>query len=68
MSVINRKTVSVVIGVYVVLVLLWGIIIAQQLLLAVFIGLLGGLGGGLAYLAWEYLGDEGGNDGENLQT
>ena len=65
---LNKTTIAAIIGVYVVLVLLWGFFIAQQILLSVYIAILGVLIGGLAYVAWQYFGGSGGSNGENLQA
>ncbi len=65
---INKTTIAAVVGVYVVLVLLWGLFIEQQILLSVYIAILGSLIMGLAYVAWQYFGGPGGSNGENLRT
>jgi len=65
---LNKTTIVAVIGVYVALVLLWGLFIEQQILLSVYIAILGSLVMGLAYVAWQYFGGSGGSNGENLQA
>ena len=68
MASLNKTVVVSVIGVYVVLVLLWGLFIEQQILLSVYIAILGTLVLGLAYVAWQYYGGAGGSNGENLRA
>ena len=68
MASLNKTTFAAVIGVYVVLVLLWGLFIEQQILLSVYIAILGSLITGLAYVAWQYFGGTGGSNGEHLQA
>lgn len=63
---ITAQTVSAGIGVYIVLVLLWGYFVSQQLLLAVSLGVLGALLAGLGYVAWQYFGGSGGTTGDPL--
>ena len=65
---INKTTIAAVVGVYVVLVLLWGLFIEQQILLSVCIATLGSIIIGLAYVAWQYFGGSGGSSGESLRT
>ena len=67
-SLLNKTTIAAVIGVYVVLVLFWGLFIEGQILLYGFIAALGSLLMGLAYVAWQYFGGSGGSDGEILQS
>ena len=67
-SSLNKTTISAIIGVYVVLVLLWGLFIEGQILLSVYLAALGSLLMGLAYVAWQYFGGSGGSDSETLQS
>lgn len=68
MTTLNKTAIAAGIGVYVVLVLLWGLFIEQQILLSVYIAILGALIGGLASIVWQYFGGSGGSNGENLQA
>ncbi|MFC7019556.1 MULTISPECIES: hypothetical protein [Haloarcula] len=64
----SRNVALAIVGMFMVAVLLWGYFVAQQLLLSVYIAVLGALVGGFLYVAVQYLGGSGGTDGTDLQT
>jgi len=61
---ISKTTAAALLGAYVAVVLAWGFFVAQQLLLAAFIAVLGSLVAGLLYTTWQYFGGSGGDGGE----